>query len=192
MRLLLIRHGRTEANEKHLYCGSTDLELSDAGRDELEKLKSGSSYPDISRIRILTSGKKRCDETLKLLFGDVPYETDADLSEMDFGVFEMRSYEQMKDDPQYIEWISGDNESNTAPGGESGELMTARVLRGIGRLMDDGRDALVVTHGGVIAAVMAHLFPEENKNRYEWQPSCGCGYEIDTEKHSYERIPASD
>ena len=24
MRILLLRHGITEANEKHLYCGSTD------------------------------------------------------------------------------------------------------------------------------------------------------------------------
>ena len=25
MTIYLIRHGKTEANEKHLYCGSTDL-----------------------------------------------------------------------------------------------------------------------------------------------------------------------
>ena len=30
MRILLLRHGITEANEKHLYCGSTDLPLSPA------------------------------------------------------------------------------------------------------------------------------------------------------------------
>ena len=28
MTIYLIRHGKTEANEKHLYCGSTDLSLS--------------------------------------------------------------------------------------------------------------------------------------------------------------------
>ena len=30
MKILLLRHGITEANEKHLYCGSTDLPLSPA------------------------------------------------------------------------------------------------------------------------------------------------------------------
>ena len=35
MRLILIRHGKTEANEKHLYCGSTDLPLSEAGKAAL-------------------------------------------------------------------------------------------------------------------------------------------------------------
>ena len=33
MTVFLIRHGRTLANEQHLYCGSTDLPLSRAGRD---------------------------------------------------------------------------------------------------------------------------------------------------------------
>ena len=32
MRILLLRHGITEANEKHLYCGSTDLPLSGGPR----------------------------------------------------------------------------------------------------------------------------------------------------------------
>ena len=107
---------------------------------------------------------------------------------MDFGIFEMRSYEEMKDDPVYIEWISGDNESNIATGGESGNIMTERVMRGLDRITDDGRDTLLVTHGGVIAAVMAYLFPSEGKNRYEWQPSYGGGYVIDTTVPSYIKI----
>ena len=32
MKILLLRHGLTEANERHLYCGSTDLPLSQIGR----------------------------------------------------------------------------------------------------------------------------------------------------------------
>ena len=37
---------------------------------------------------------------------------------------------------------------------------------------------MVITHGGVIAAVMEELFPEEQKNRYLWQPKPGHGYAI--------------
>ena len=190
MRLILIRHGRTEANEKHLYCGSTDVGLSEKGRAELEDLKSRAVYPDVTGMRILTSGMKRCAETLRILFGELPHETEPDFREMDFGVFEMRSYEQMKEDPEYLEWIGGDNESNVAPGGESGKQMTERVLRALGRLDEEGRDALLVTHGGVIAALMAYLFPSENRNRYEWQPSCGCGYAVDTVERAYLPVPS--
>ncbi len=179
MRLILIRHGKTEANERHLYCGSTDIGLSEAGADELRELRDHLDYPDISGMRVLTSGMRRCEETLEILFGSMPHEADSGFREMGFGVFEMRSYEEMKEDPEYIRWISGDNESNIAPGGESGRIMTERVIGALERVMEDGRDTAVVTHGGVIAAVMAHLFPEQNKNRYEWQPSYGRGYELE-------------
>ena len=38
MSIYLIRHGKTEANEKRLYCGSTDLPLSEKGRAELRAM----------------------------------------------------------------------------------------------------------------------------------------------------------
>ena len=185
MKLILIRHGKTAANDLHLYCGKTDIGLSDNGIKELENIKYAL---DITGMRVMTSGKKRCEQTLLLLFGDVPHESDPAFCEMDFGAFEMRSYEEMKNDEDYIAWISGDNEKNVAPGGESGEIMQKRVFEGLGRLIADGRDTLLVTHGGVIAAVMSRLFPGENKNRYEWQPAPGGGYEADTEKRTYEAL----
>ena len=89
MRLVLIRHGRTEANEKHLYCGRTDIDLAGKGIAELEEMKNARIYPDVSDMRIVTSGKKRCEETLALLFGAMAHETDPDFCEMDFVVFEM-------------------------------------------------------------------------------------------------------
>ena len=45
MKLILIRHGNTEANEKHLYCGSTDLSLSDAGKAALLERKTSVGIP---------------------------------------------------------------------------------------------------------------------------------------------------
>jgi alpha-ribazole phosphatase len=179
MKLILIRHGNTEASEKHLYCGSTDLPLSDTGRAALLERNKEAQYPCAEGLRVLTSGMKRCEETLALLYGEIPHETDAAFREMDCGIFEMRSYEEMKNDPDYLAWITGDNEANVCPGGESGQIMTARVLAGLDRLLSEGRDTLLITHGGVIAAIMTHLFPEKNKNRYEWQPKPGGGYEIE-------------
>ena len=56
--------------------------------------------------------------------------------------------------------------------------MTRRVLAAFARVTEDGRDAVIVTHGGVIAAIMAYLFPE-GKSRYEWQSPNGGGYVIE-------------
>jgi len=179
MKLILIRHGKTEANEKHLYCGATNIPLSDGGRMELYEKKQSIVYPAHTGYRILTSSMIRCEETLSILYGEIPHETDASFREMDFGAFEMRSYGEMQNDPDYIRWISGDNEANITPGGESGKQMTERVICGLQNLIAAGQDTILFTHGGVIAAIMAHLFPNEDKNRYEWQPKPGSGYTID-------------
>lgn len=170
MIIYLIRHGKTEANEKWLYCGSTDLLLSEAGTEELCQL-----HYDIQNIRFLTSGMKRTIETLQILFGDVPFEVEPRFREVDFGIFEMHSYEELKDTPAYQAWLTGDNEANVPPCGESGVQMKERVLQAYSEIKED---TCIITHGGVIAAIMEHLFPNEGKNRYEWQPKNGCGYAV--------------
>ena len=124
MTVFLIRHGRTLANEQHLYCGSTDLPLSKAGREAL----ANRPPINVGEPHFITSGMRRCNETLVLLFGDVPYEVVEDFREIDFGAFEMKSYEMLRDEPAYQTWLSCDPEINPPPGGESGAEMTKRVL----------------------------------------------------------------
>ncbi|MBO7252214.1 MAG: histidine phosphatase family protein [Oscillospiraceae bacterium] len=170
MRLFLIRHGITEANEKRLYCGSTDLPLSRAGVEQLQTL-----HYDLPCDNYVISGMRRTEETLKILFGDVHYTVEPGFREVDFGRFEMQSYLQLKDREDYQRWLSGDNEVNVPPEGESGAQMRQRVLEALARL---NRDTVLITHGGVIAAIMAHLFPQEGKSRYEWQPPNGGGYQV--------------
>ena len=179
MTIYLIRHGKTEANEKHLYCGRTDLPLSEAGREELQDV-----HYEIKNVRFLTSGMKRTNETLQILFEDVPYEVEPRFREVDFGIFEMQSFEQLKDTPKYQAWLTGDNDANIPPQGESGVQMKARVLAAFSEIKED---TCIITHGGCIAAMMEHLFPGEGKNRYEWQPKNGCGYIICG--NTYEELP---
>ena len=179
MTIYLIRHGKTEANEKRLYCGSTDLPLSDAGKEELRSV-----HYDIKDVRFISSGMKRANETLRILFGDVPYEVDPRFREVDFGIFEMHSYEQLKDTPEYQAWLTGDNDANIPPNGESGVQMRERVLQAFSEIQED---SCIITHGGVIASIMAYLFPNEGKNRYQWQPQNGWGYAISGDR--YNMIP---
>lgn len=182
----LIRHGKTPANEKGLYCGSTDLPLSPAGRAELQVLRE--KYPPLTHCRFVTSGMARAEETLDILFGEVPHIRDPWLREVDFGDFEMGSYGELKDTAAFQAWLAGDNETNVPPNGESGARMRARVLEAFARWRQGEQDTVIVTHGGPIAAIMEALFPEAGKSRYQWQPRHGHGYAITPT--GYGAIPA--
>ena len=96
----------------------------------------------------MTSGMKRTEQTLEILFGDVPHKVDTRFREVDFGIFEMRSYEELKQEAEYQQWISGDNERNIPPKGESGLQMLERVLEGLKDLQKEKKDVVLITHGG--------------------------------------------
>ena len=193
MIIYLIRHGKTKGTEQHLYCGSTDLSLSENGVKELVGKKKGLEEnfhiaAQNGRFRYISSGMRRCNETLRLLFGEREIEVFPGLREIHFGVFEMHSYEELKDREDYRNWLDADPEKTAPPQGESGEEMKSRVLETFSEIVKAGQDAVIVSHGGVIASIMEHLFADEEKNRYQWQPSPGGGYllEIEEKKYRYE------
>ena len=103
MRLHIIRHGSTEAYEKQLYCGFTDLSLSESGRRALASLKSAVDYP-VADICI-TSGLARATESLRIIYNREPDLVFNEFMEMNFGEFEMKSYEELKDVPAYKRWL---------------------------------------------------------------------------------------
>ena len=187
MIVYLLRHGRTEANDRHLYCGSTDLSLSDRGRSDLAALRARIAYPELTNVDAIISGLRRTAETFQMLYGDAPARVCAEFREIDFGAFEMHSYEELKQNPAYQAWI-GDAAGDAAPPkGESANHFRDRVIAAAEALR---RDSLIVCHGGVIAALMAHWFPEENRHMYAWQPDFGCGYRVEilNEKRTYTQI----
>lgn len=175
MKLTLIRHGETEANARRLYYGSTDIPLSPEGIEKLEALKSTVTYPNADRY--YTSGMLRTEQTLAILYGEIPHTAVSDLGEMDFGKFEMHSYEELKDDPDYIAWISGDFEGNVTPGGESARMQAKRVLSALDVIIARGEDAVVVCHGGTIACAMLEWF--DFSSRYECTPKPGLGFIVE-------------
>lgn len=192
MKVILLRHGATRANAERLYCGKTDLPLSDVGRQELQALRCSRVYPDIASCIVISSGLLRADETISELFGRAPDRRMAGFREMDFGLFEMRGYDDLKNDEAYIAWITDETGDLSTPGGESRNVFRRRVLEAFSGIE---RDALIVCHGGVIVEIMSRLFPEENRNFYQWQPSNGCGYEItftEGAKSAFRAIPLEE
>ncbi|MBR5948830.1 MAG: histidine phosphatase family protein [Clostridia bacterium] len=188
MKLTLIRHGKTEGNIKGLYYGKTDLPLLPEGMEALEELKRNNVYPQAKKY--YTSGMLRTEQTFFILYGDTPHEVLSGLCEIDLGDFEMRSYDQLKDDPAFQTWITGDNEANICPNGESGNAVTERALAALEPIIAAGEDAVIVTHSGVIGGVLAKLFGVGTRFDYKAEPGYGFTVEfIDGKPVSMEKVP---
>ena len=85
-RISILRHGRTEANEKGIYIGKTDLPLSEAGKAQLKELYETHEYPKVQKV--YTSPLERAVQSAEILFPDRELTEVDDLREMDFGIFE--------------------------------------------------------------------------------------------------------
>lgn len=177
MDIHILRHGKTMANEKRLYCGHTDLPLSESGIAQLKSMK----HAETSTIDLFfTSGLLRTVQTVECIYGPVPTQAIPQLAEFNFGQFEMHSYEDLKDRPDYQAWITDETGLVSCPGGENKQEFMKRVLTGYGILLEKSQQSqavLLVTHGGVIASIMDYLFPG-GRNFYEWQPEPGRGYTL--------------
>lgn len=193
-RIVLIRHGITTGNENRLYYGSTEVPLSERGKYELKKLTESGIYPDDSDAQFFTSGMVRTEQTFRIIYGDKPHRKMEEFRELDFGDFEMHSYEELRARVEYQAWITAENMSEAPPNGESIEDFNKRVIEGFEKIKTEHellmlklrnreKEALTVCvcHGGVICSVMNYIWPDETDNFYEWIPDPGHGYVLEME-----------
>lgn len=180
----LIRHGKTKANENHLYCGKSDIELSKKGIEELEEIKKKIKYPNCEIV--FSSGAKRANKTIEILYPGKKYEKINEFWEYNFGDFEMKSYNILKENEEYIKWIT-DNEGKIAcPKGESKTEYRTRIEKAFNMFIkkcvnENINETILVCHGGTIGTIL-EMFYDKNKSFYEYQPSFGRGYKINLEQ----------
>ena len=126
MEFVLIRHSLTPGNLEKQYVGSTDQPLAPEGealaRERRERM------PEVDGLWV--SPLKRCRQTAELLFPGMEQRIIQDLQECDFGDYECKTWEELKDEEIYRAWIGGDM-TVTFPHGESMEHFIARCRRGI-------------------------------------------------------------
>lgn len=183
MIIYLIRHGKTKCNEEKLYCGKTDVSLSKKGREELQERKLKVKYPKCSYN--FTSGAKRANETFEILYPNTSYEIKKEFWEYDFGDFELKSYEMLKENNDYINWICDKTAEVACPNGESRKVFYKRLKNSFIDFLSEMKvknidEALIVCHGGTIGTLL-ELFYDGSKDFFAYQPSCGGGYKLQVE-----------
>ena len=144
----LVRHGETEWSRDGRHTSRTDLPLTAHGEAEARALA-----PALGGVRfdlVLASPRVRAADTA-VLAGYPEAETDADLTEWDYGEYEGLTTPTIRQSaPGWELW------THPTPGGETGEQVAARADRIIARVLAEAPErALLVSHGHFLRALAA-------------------------------------
>lgn len=172
MRLTIIRHGITAGNLLEQHIGSTDLPLVEQGVELARKTAPFLAAYDVC----YASPMLRTRQTAALLFPGREIIPFPGFQERDFGLYEGKSMQDLKDDPAYMRWLPEQVEA--PPGGESRPDLILRCADAMERLTADAKsrgaqNIVLVTHGNVVMALMSH-FVRNGGSYYDWlTDNCG-------------------
>ena len=162
MKIIFVRHGETEWNKLARFQGSSDIELSEVGREQAKLV--GKRLRDIEISAIYSSTFKRAYETALAIRGDRDIEImkDKRLGEIDFGHWEGMLFEDVKIKyPEEFTIYRQRPHECVIPG--EGSLDKARMrawqaLNEIIELYKDSEDNIVIAaHGGIIRLMIFEL-----------------------------------
>ncbi|WP_231889876.1 histidine phosphatase family protein [Oceanobacillus sp. Castelsardo] len=186
MAITLFRHGITEENKRKTYLGWTDSALTEEAKISLASTKLQAGDYDL----FISSDLNRCVTTMNLLFPIIGPTKLAKLREMNFGIFEGKTYEDLKNDMNYQRWIDQPFKE-VIPGGESFQQFAYRVDKGWNQIVElilryHAKNVFIVSHGGVIRYLLSRL-TEEEKDFWEWKIDHGTGYVLEFHKTDLRR-----
>lgn len=166
MRVMLRRHAPTAGNLRRQYLGSTDQSLCPEGVAMAQSLQA-----DETKRRVYVSGLARTGQTARILYPGALLLTVPGLNEMDFGAFECKSYEELKEDAAYQAWLDS-GQTTQCPGGEAMEDFIRRCRAAFlevlaGEVRRGAEELHAVLHGGTLMAVLSSLATPE-KEYFSW------------------------
>ena len=174
IKLVMIRHGKTESNRQRRYLGRRDEALCETGRQALLKLKKRQCYPPVDVL--FASPMRRCVQTAEILYPGMEPVCIEEWTEMDFGTFEGKTYEELKDDMRYQRWLDSGGET-PCPAGESRVDFIARCDKGfqtmLGMLKGEEKTVGMIVHGGTIMALLGRY---GGGGYFDYQTDNGRGY----------------
>lgn len=159
MRITLIRHTTLNV-APHICYGQSDVEVSASFKTELQALLQKLRSHEFDAV--YASPLRRCHQLAQALCAEDGLKVAADeirlderLKELNFGDWEMRPWDAIPREP-FDRWAS-DYANLAPPNGETFTELHARAKRFVEDVSDhyQGKNLLVVTHGGLIRALIA-------------------------------------
>jgi alpha-ribazole phosphatase len=175
----LICNGFTQANRDGRYVGHTDIPLCEDGVKQLQQLKSQARYPDVDVL--FCSPLLRCTQTADALYPHKDAIIIRDLIEYNFGEFEGKTASELEKYPMFPAWLAGEA-GVEPPFGESNNAFASRICNCFSKIVQGliktgTTDAAIITHGGVIMALLA-AFGLPEAPMHEWTTPSGSGYTL--------------
>ena len=171
-KLILIRHGESAGNRARVFGDDPhSLPLTPLGYQQAREAAHTVGAQFQAEI-VVSSPFIRARETARVIaeYLAVPLSLEPQLFERDVGLHRGKSYDSLYQAPDYSE---SERFTWRPPGGESYEDVRTRVAPVLDRIARHhlGRDVVVVSHGGVMMALWAHV-----AGRWEQAhapPNCG-------------------
>jgi len=163
VRLILIRHGKTDWNVLERYQGHSDTELNETGRNQAQSLAREWENEPIDVI--YSSDLTRAIQTAVIISNgrNIPIHKRAGLRECSFGIWEGKTFEEMQTRfPEEVARIKGDSVNEIRTGGESRDQLSIRVAKTIREIINNhpNQTVAIVAHGGSLAVAMEYITGE--------------------------------
>lgn len=159
--LYIIRHGRTDWNDRHKLQGRTDVPLNDEGCRMAEEARE--AYWDVHFDICFCSPLVRAKETAEILLRDrdVPVLYDDRLMELGFGSYEgLENSFDIPDCPINVLFFTPE-QYVSPPGAESLDDLFARtgafLRERVDPLLEEGKDVLIVGHGAMNSSIVCQV-----------------------------------
>ena len=142
-RLILLRHGETEWSRDHKHTSTTDLDLTEVGREQARQAARTLERLALDKPLVVSSPRRRALITAELAGLHID-EVSPLLAEWDYGDYEgMTTHDIRTHVPGWMLWTDG------CPGGESVAQATARADEAVAYGLEHmiSRDVVFVSHG---------------------------------------------
>jgi broad specificity phosphatase PhoE len=161
MRLILVRHGETDANKASLALGRDDVELNETGRWQAQRVADALQRQPIAAV--YSSPLRRTLDTARAIAERhrLAVQVDDGLIEMDIGEMEGLTYQQVRERyPQFLQlWLGGRAAYEPMPGGERLLDVQERAWQALERICGSwGQETVVVvTHNFVLLSILCRV-----------------------------------
>lgn len=178
MKLVLLRHSATQENLDRRFLGVTDTSLAAVGASQALSLYG--KLPDVEHLYL--SPLIRCRQTAVLIWPGVEQTIIPELRETDFGPFEGKTHDELKDDEVYNRWLSCPDDPTVVPMVEDIVACGLRATKALELVVADAKrngfeQVGVVSHGGTLMSILArHGRP--TRDYYSWRMPNGGGFVV--------------